>query len=203
MIELARVYEEAREEDFDLMSGDYWWNSVNSLSLGSNFRNEVDLLARKQAHDSDELKGTLGFLTEQGTAQMAVHLLPFFQHIWIKCGTYGAIAAMQILAKDAPRSGFARAKTDLAKRTIVAHGLGGEILVLQHFPSSHVEALVNVTGAGDTFVGAMLAGIAHDGSAIYDPEGLESVVNTAQRAACLTLESREAVSPLLSRLAKV
>ncbi|EFI28609.1 indigoidine synthase A family protein [Coprinopsis cinerea okayama7 len=203
VLELQHVYEEARSEEYDLMASDWWWDNVNSLSLGSNFRLEVEQLARQAVDDHDASKGTLAFLTERGIAQMAVHLLPFFQHIWIKCGAQGAIAVMQISAEEASSSGFANEHTNIAKRRIVAHGNGGEILVLQHFPPLKIGKAANVTGAGDTFVGALLAGIAHDGKQIYDTQGLESVVNTAQKAACLTLESHDAVSPLVSSLSKV
>lgn len=202
------MYEEARAEEFDIMSDSWWWDNVNSLSLGSSFRTDVEQLSRRNVSDrnvSDDNSGekTLSFLTEQGTAQMAVHLLPFFQHIWIKCGGNGVVAVMQISPKDAASSSFVRERTNIAQRTVVAHGNNGEILVLKHFPALHIDALVNVTGAGDSFVGALLAGIASDSNRLYNPEGLESIVNTAQRAACLTLESHDAVSPLLSTMAKV
>ncbi|TFK30313.1 indigoidine synthase A family protein [Coprinopsis marcescibilis] len=202
VLELIEVYEQARSDEYDLMSHSWWWDNVNNLSLGSNFRMEVEQLARRNVRDDDSAKGTMSFLTQQGIAQMAVHLLPFFQHIWIKCGVNGAIAVMQISADDAKISGFARERTNIAKRCIIAHGLGGEILVLQHFPSLHVDSLINVTGAGDSFVGTLIAGLAHDSKQMYNPTELERLVNTAQRAAGLTLQSHEAVSPLLSDLVR-
>ncbi|KAH6917520.1 indigoidine synthase A family protein [Coprinopsis sp. MPI-PUGE-AT-0042] len=202
LLELREIYEKARSEDFDLMSDNWWWENVDRLSLATNFRMEVDQLARKSISDLPNVKDKLSFLTEGGIAQMAVHLLPFFQHIWIKCGGNGVVAVMQIPAKTAESSGFMGAKTSIAQRTVVAHGTGGDIVVLRHFPALQVDTLLNVTGAGDTFVGALLAGVAQDDKQLYDPHSLESLVNTAQRAACLTLQSHEAVSPTVSDMSR-
>jgi pseudouridylate synthase / pseudouridine kinase len=203
LLELREIYEQARSDDFDLMSDAWWWENVDRLSLATNFRMEVDQLARKSVSDSPDVKDTLSFLTDGGIAQMAVHLLPFFQHIWIKCGGNGVVAVLQIPAKIAESSGFERVKTNMAQRTVVAHGTTGDVMVIRHFPALHVDTLLNVTGAGDSFVGALLAGVAQDEMQLYNPASLQSLVNTAQHAACLTLQSHEAVSPDLSNLHKV
>lgn len=199
-MELQDVYEQAGSEDYDLMSTDRWWKFIDSLSLGTSFRMDLDHLARRQVDDNDFAKGTLSFLTERGVAQRAVHLLPFFQHIWVKCGEHGVVAVMHIPADKARSSGFANQVSNMAKRCIVAHGTNGDIVIVKHFPALKVDTVVNVTGAGDSFVGTLIAGIAAGQKGIYDLDGLDSIVNTAQHAAVLTLKSHEAVSPLLSGL---
>ena len=62
------------------------------------------------------------------------------------------------------------------------------------------RSISNVTGAGDSFVGALLACLACDSSKMYDPKGLQDIVTIAQKAAILTLQSHSAVSPFLSRI---
>jgi pseudouridine-5'-phosphate glycosidase/pseudouridine kinase len=182
------------------MNKDWWWKFIDNLSLGTSFRMDLDHLARRQVDEDDASKGTLGFLTERGLAQRAVHLLPFFQHIWVKCGEQGVVAIMHIPADKAPSSGFANQASNLARRCVVAHGMKGDIVVVKHFPALKVETVENVTGAGDSFVGTLIAGIASDKKSIYDLDGLESIVNTAQHAAVLSLQSHHAVSPRLSDL---
>jgi len=63
-----------------------------------------------------------------------------------------------------------------------------------------VQSLENVTGAGDSFVGALLATLAEKPLAFYHPQILEKAISIAQKAAVATLQSLSAVSPLLSKL---
>jgi pseudouridine-5'-phosphate glycosidase/pseudouridine kinase len=110
---------------------------------------------------------------------------------------------MHIPGNVAASTGFARQRSNIAKRCVVAQGRNKDIVVLRHFPALKADSPTNVTGAGDSFVGTLIAGIASDGNQIYDPQGLENIVNTAQQAAVLTLQSHEAVSPLLSTMKKL
>ena len=201
ILELQEAFEQAESEEYSLTSQPYWWSFVDNLSLGAAFRNDLDLLARKLVNDADSSLGTLEFLTSQGLAQRAVHLLPFFQHIWIKCGVHGVVGVMHVPASLAASEGLANQRTNISKRCVIAHGKNGDVIVLKHFPAFHAESIVNVTGAGDSFVGALLAGMASEGKRIYGLQGLERVVNTAQKAAVLSLQSHEAVSPLVSQMA--
>lgn len=200
LLELQEVFEQVKSEEYDLMARDWWWKFIDNLSLGTSFRMDLDQLARRPVDDEEPSKGKLGFLTEQGVAQMAVNLLPFFQHIWVKCGAQGVLVFMHIPPEKAALTGFASQRTKMVKRCIVAHGMKKDIVVVKHFPALKVDTVENVTGAGDSFVGTLVAGIASDNKRVYDLEGLDSLVNTAQQAAALTLQSHEAVSPLLSDL---
>lgn len=63
------------------------------------------------------------------------------------------------------------------------------------FPAAeNVEDVVSVNGVGDTFLGALVAGLA--GGA----EMGEGLIGVAQKAAVLTLKCGEAVSPDLKEL---
>jgi pseudouridine-5'-phosphate glycosidase/pseudouridine kinase len=59
-------------------------------------------------------------------------------------------------------------------------------------------SIVNVTGAGDTLVGAVLAALIRTPLAFDDPKTLTALIADAQLAAVLTLQSAHAVSPELS-----
>jgi len=177
-----------------------WWSAIDSLNLGTSFRMDLEQLSRRPVSDHDPSKGNMAFLVAQGIVQKAVNLLPFFQHLIVKCGDQGIIVVMRISPKDALTSVWAHKRSNSLERYIVAHGNSKEITFIQHFPSLPIETISNVTGAGDSFVGALLACLAHDSSAMYDPRSLQNVVAIAQRAAILTLQSHSAVSPLLSRI---
>ncbi|KDR84935.1 hypothetical protein GALMADRAFT_233410, partial [Galerina marginata CBS 339.88] len=201
LLELAQLYATAQSDLFELMDHPAWWSAINSFNLGSAFRMDLEQLARRGVSDRAGSKGSLEFLVEEGIAQMAIRLLPFFQHLIIKCGEQGVLVAMCITPKDASTSGWASMRSNPRQRYIIAHGNSGEIVLLQHFPSLPVESLANVTGAGDSFVGALLATLVGEPGVLYHPTSLEGAIHTAQKAAVLTLESHFAVSPALSTLA--
>jgi len=75
--------------------------------------------------------------------------------------------------------------------------------MLKYFPAQPIEDgdIVNVTGAGDTLVGSLLASSMMVGSALFeDGVKLASAIDHAQKAACATLMCEEAVSPNIRRL---
>lgn len=159
---------------------------------------DLEQLSRRNATDLDVSKGTLAFLIDQGIAQMAINLLPIFQHLIIKCGERGALVAMRIGPEDAATSTWGGQRSNPLARYVVVQGNSKETIVLQHFPGLSAENINNVTGAGDSFAGAVLASISKNPRAFSDPEDLEQTINMAQQAALLTLQSDSAVSPLLS-----
>ena len=128
---------------------------------------------------------------------MAINLLPFFQHLVIKCGERGVIVVMRV----SRQAKWASERSNIPGRYIVSSGSGsGDIVVLRHFPANHLpqESIVNVTGAGDTLVASMLASLVQNPSGFEDPESLKKIMEDAQAAAVLTLQSEFAVSPSLS-----
>jgi pseudouridine-5'-phosphate glycosidase/pseudouridine kinase len=198
LLELAQLEQASRAEPLELTSHPSWWSVIDSFTLGSDFRRDLERLANKRASDNDISKGTLAFLVDQGVAQTMVKLLPFFQHLVVKCGPQGGLVAMRINARDALTSPWAHRRSDSSQRCVIARGNSGDLLVLQHFPAHHIETVVNVTGAGDSFVGALLASLVQNRKAFQDPKTLNDAISAAQRAAILSLQSEFAVSPLLS-----
>ncbi|KAF5355714.1 hypothetical protein D9756_003724 [Leucocoprinus leucothites] len=203
LLELVHVYNSIQAEPYNFSSNAYCWSCIDSMGLGSAFRMDLEQLARRNVTDLDVSKGTLSFLIDQGIAQMAINLLPFFQHLIIKCGERGAICVMRISGKDATTSPWGRERSNPQARYIVAQGNSKEIIVLHHFPGLAIDNVVNVTGAGDSFVGAVLASLSQNPNAFYNPKDLEQTITTAQQAAVLTLQSDLAVSPLLSDALKL
>ncbi|KAI6129200.1 indigoidine synthase A-like protein [Pisolithus croceorrhizus] len=200
LLELGCMYDEARTT-YDLMSHDHWWRVIDGFSLGSSFRMELDQLAKARVSDKAPELGDLSFLVNKGVVQMAINLLPFFQHLVIKCGELGVVVVMRL--GDTNVGKWAMEGSNPRDRYIVAHSqASAETLVVQHFPPIHVQpgTVMNTTGAGDTLVGALLAMLVQSPNVFLDVVALRNAVDIAQQAAILTLQSSSAVSPLLSSL---
>lgn len=107
---------------------------------------DVAQLAKRAVSDVGEAEvkagNSLSFLVEEGVAQMAVALTPFFRHMFIKCGERGVLAVIRLSGEDARTSGWVHERSNPGRRYVVAHGdSGNEILILQHF-SPHPTTVV-------------------------------------------------------------
>ncbi|TFY72885.1 hypothetical protein EVG20_g132 [Dentipellis fragilis] len=205
LLELVELYASARDVH-ELTSHARWWSTIDNFAIGAEFRMALEQLARLSASIStttnskskskSEGTGTLSFLVDQGIAQMAINLLPFFQHIVIKCGELGVIVVMRVSGGSSP---WALERSNPRRRYIVAHGRS-ETVVLKHFPAHELagNTAVNVTGAGDSLVGALLAMLTENPSLFQDEKMMDDAIEVAQRAAIATLGSELAVSPTLS-----
>ncbi|OBZ79738.1 Pseudouridine-5'-phosphate glycosidase [Grifola frondosa] len=203
ILELTHMYQEASAGSLELTAHQYWWRVIDSMALGSKFRMDLEQLSRRNACDEVSTNGSLSFLLENGVAQMAINLLPFFRHLIIKCGDRGIVIALRVAGDAARKSAWAAESTNIRARQVVAHNKSQQnILVLKHFPAPFVreESIINVTGAGDSLVGSMLATLAQSPVAFEEPSALEKLVAKAQMAAVLTLQSKHAVSPALSTM---
>jgi pseudouridine-5'-phosphate glycosidase/pseudouridine kinase len=195
LLELAELYRSTNTDPWELTSHDYWWRTIDNFSIGTEFRSSLERLARQDAGSNSGR--TLSFLVDQGVAQMAINLLPFFQHLVIKCGDLGVLLAMRFPA-DSPTA-WVGERSDVRRRQIIAHGKS-EIVVIKHYPAHTIDPqhTISVTGAGDSLVGAVLAALVQNQSAFNNPESLDGVIELGQSAAIETLRSPLAVSPSLS-----
>ena len=204
VLELAHMYQEACASPLELTAHKYWWQVVDHMGLGSDFRMELEQLSRRSAiGDEPAPTGNLSFLVDNGIAQMAINLLPFFQHLIIKCGERGLIAAFRISGEHAHKSAWATQSSNIFARQIVARNKSGSsVVVLKHFPPVQVpeEKIVNVTGAGDSLVGSMLATLSRSPDAFENPDSLDELVEQAKLEAVYQLQRENAVSPRLSNL---
>ncbi|KAJ6621693.1 indigoidine synthase A-like protein [Mycena sp. CBHHK59/15] len=189
LLELEHIHRTARS-DFELTSSPAWWSAVDSLSLGAAFRMDLTQLSKMPAGDDPKNRNTLSFLVDQGIAQMAVGLTPFFRHMFIKCGERGVLVVIRLSGEDALKSGWLHERSNPGRRYIVAHGDSGrEILILQHCPARPTSSVINSTGAGDSFVGALLATLQTRPHPFNDPNSLNRLISTCQEAATLTLQT--------------
>jgi sugar/nucleoside kinase (ribokinase family) len=101
----------------------------------------------------------------QNDARLAVYLTRYIPNVIVKLGEHGVIYAR-------------RAYIEAAQPVWV-----------RHYAALPSPQIISVTGAGDSFVGAFLAGLAKYGDADVD-----RLVNIAQHAAIATLASDKAVS---------
>jgi pseudouridine-5'-phosphate glycosidase/pseudouridine kinase len=114
------------------------WDRINSYNLLADFRSKLETWARKDR----------AWIADQGVIQKAVGLLPFVQDLWIKCGSLGVIRIH--LTSTEGGSGDLR------------HSLpDGRVLRVKHFPPLQIkeDEVVSTTGAGDTLVGGLVAGL--------------------------------------------
>ncbi|KIM21541.1 hypothetical protein M408DRAFT_29500 [Serendipita vermifera MAFF 305830] len=203
ILELQHIYS-ALEANMELNSAirEQWWNVVDDLGLGQDYQSQLTILARQPvSSDASTTSARLDFMTEKGVARMAVQLLPFFQHLIVKCGQAGVLLAMRV--PNTPGNVWAQEKSDpRSRRQIVAKGKRA-IYVLKHFPAMSLgnSKVVNVTGAGDSLVGSIVATLVENPDAMQDPVAVDLMIERAQKAAVLTLQSDLAVSPLLGKLA--
>jgi sugar/nucleoside kinase (ribokinase family) len=103
----------------------------------------------------------------------------------------------ELLAPDSPKlTAPESAPYILARSNNGTDFVGG--VYMRHFPAEALGAngVSSVNGAGDTFLGVLVAGLA-EGAALDGP-----LVGMAQRASVLTLGDAASVSPLLKTLTK-
>ena len=182
IFELEAMYVAAREAE--LFQSPRWWDVVNHMNLSAS--GSRDLLVRALGVE----------LVERGVPQMMLQLVPYAPQLVVKLGARGCLVAILLPAGDArlssPEAGryvLARVEDEKA-----AGGMGGVYMRL--FPPAEMvreEDVVSVNGVGDTMLGVLMAGLV-SGVSGEGGKRLEDVIPMAQRAAVMTLKSREAVS---------
>lgn len=135
-------------------------------------------------------------LTDAGVPQQALQLLPYIPTLVTKLGAAGVLLT-RLLRPDDPLLHDRSEEAHLLVRAPAAHDdnpVGGVYMRL--FPAVAVDAahIVSVNGAGDTFLGTLVGGLAQGGR-------VHRLVDVAQQAAVLTLRSHEAVAGNLASLA--
>ncbi|TIB99330.1 hypothetical protein E3Q18_01589 [Wallemia mellicola] len=162
----------------ELRETDSYWETLNGLRLFQNFRDQLERNLPKN-------------VLELGLPQMSVMLLPICKNLLVKCGSDGVLAVTRV--KRDEFGDWKDIKSDKEASRVVHLPNDGDGVVVQHFKASVAERIVNTTGAGDSFVGALIAAVA-------SRKGLTDSVKLANEAAMLTLGSQDAVSARLNYL---
>ncbi|KAH0372516.1 IdgA domain protein, partial [Aureobasidium melanogenum] len=185
-MELSAMY--AAASSLGLFERQDWWAVIDSLGIPSTGAR----VAMTQATNSA--------LVDAGIPQQTIQLLPFIPKICVKLGADGVLLT-QILPADDPRLQDPASSPYILSRCFnlpeESSGVGGVYMRL--FPAAEKvdeKDIVSVNGVGDTFLGTIVAGLAKRGK----DAKIEELIDIAQKAAVLTLKSKEAVSPELSSL---
>lgn len=146
------------------------WPFTNSLNLEADFRAKVEALTRSPATE---------WLVRDGVVRMALGLLPWVGHLWIKSGSRGVVSIGVTSRHEAGAAGIAHPLTGNHR---------GKDLVIRHYPALAIPAgeIVSTTGAGDTLAGGIVAGLVGD---LPQDEWMSRALNGVGK----TMRSRRAV----------
>ena len=135
-------------------------------------------------------------LVDQGVPQQCIQLLPFIPCILTTLGEEGVLMTMLLRPGDDRLSSADSAPYILSRSTSKTPSVGG--IYMRLFPPTQIvakESIVSVNGAGDTFLGVIIAGLAGG-----NPKELPELIEIAQNASVLSLKSSEAVNPVIKTL---
>lgn len=120
------------------LDDDAAWAFVNALNLGAEWRGAVDALARRAGP----------WIAADGVASRMVQCLPWVGGFWLKAGSRGMLRLS--LGAEGGGAGSVTHRTP-----------DGRVLTLTHYPPPVIAAdeVVSTTGAGDTLVGGIVAGL--------------------------------------------
>ncbi|KAL9103971.1 MAG: hypothetical protein Q9163_001033 [Psora crenata] len=184
-LELISMYEAA--QNGGLLGGEDWFHIIDSIGLSSSgSRNKFISL-------------TNAALTDQGIPQRSIQLLPFIPCIVTTLGSQGVMLTQVLPPGDDRLTSLEAAPYILSRSTNGNNVVGGVYMRL--FPPverAPKEEIVSVNGVGDTFLGALIAGLSQSPSC-----QVEDLIDIAQTASVYTLRSMEAVSPEVSSLQAV
>lgn len=159
-----------------------WWSYVDSLGLGADWRAKIGTFAGKSGRK---------WVLEQGVAQMMVALLPWVANVWVKNGNKGEYQPSWVRHALADPLGVLHLRIGTRTRndpnTITSPLQSGESLILTHYPPDIIqpEQIISTTGAGDSFVGGLAAGIVAGNGTISD-EGVRQAIGSATRSLAST-----------------
>jgi len=181
IIELRELAKNISENGLEKMA--HWRNSFAKYQVNASFFEKFEKFAFSQPFG-------ITFVKQENLIPLALKLLPFMKNIIVKCGPKGTLVVSRDI-NSGKRSGPHQFFWDQ-----------GNIMISFYPPPTVInsEQVVNVTGAGDSFVGVLVAGLLRDPKALHDPLTAENLIRVAQMASIHTLKSSYAVSPQISLL---
>lgn len=133
-------------------------------------------------------------LVDLGIPQQTLQLLPYIPTIITKLGPHGVLVT-ELLGAESPKlKSEAYAPYILSRRRNGTKVVGG--VYMRYYPAQPIlpADIKSVNGAGDTFVGVVVAGLAS--GAELD----EKLITLAQVAALMTMKSKLSVSKSIKHL---
>lgn len=183
-LELSAMHSAARSAG--LFDREDWWAVIDALGIPSTGARVAFAQAATSA------------LVDAGVPQQSVQLLPFIPSLAVKLGAQGVLLTQLLPAGDERLHRRDYAPYILSRCSNGSEdslGVGGVYMRLFGAAEAVPEGeVVSVNGVGDTFLGALIAGLAGREAAVVGKMRVEDFVDVAQRAAVLTLKSPEAVS---------
>ncbi|EAW13826.1 pseudouridine-5'-phosphate glycosidase/carbohydrate kinase family protein [Aspergillus clavatus NRRL 1] len=175
-LELTTMYAAARDQG--LFDSEGWWRIIDAMGMSS-------------AGSRDRLVAmTSAELVDAGIPQQSIQLLPFIPCILTKLGARGVLVTQLLRPGDLRLTAPDSAPHILSRSPPTDELVGGVYMRL--FPPAAVLAdgdIVSVNGAGDTLLGAVVAGLAKGTG-----RTVEEVIPLAQEASLRTLKSPGGVS---------
>lgn len=175
--ELEAMYTAAKENGY--MDSISWFEVIDAFGMRGGARDRFVALTSPE-------------MTDAGIPVQSVQLLPYVPTIITKMGDRGALLTT-ILRPDDPRLLDAAHERYILTRAAPGHPHVGGVYMRLYPAVERVGTPISVNGMGDTFVGALVAGLALGGRT-------EDLVDVAQNAAVMTLKSHLSVSPGLGAL---
>ena len=178
-LELAAMHEAARSNG--IFETTQWWGVIDSLGIpASGARIAYESIAGKAVVD-------------EGIPQMSTQLLPLCQCLVVKLGDKGVLMTELLHSEDE------RLRSPEEAQWIVSRSTrGGEVggIYMRFFPATKIpqDQIKSVNGVGDTFLGTLIAGLVNKDAKVQD------LVDVAQKASRLTLQSTKSVSERLIEL---
>ncbi|KAL8675081.1 MAG: hypothetical protein Q9168_000564 [Polycauliona sp. 1 TL-2023] len=184
-LELASMHATAGEAE--LFERQDWWQIIDAMGLSSSGSREKLVSI------------TNSILVDKGTPQQSIQLLPFIPTLLTKLGDEGVLMTQVLLPGDDRLSCPTHAKYVISRADTSHPAIGGVYMRLFP-PAEKIQAanVVSVNGAGDTFMGIIIAGLAKD-----RPQLLGDLIQIAQKGSVMTLKNKEAISPEIKQLRKL
>lgn len=163
-----------------LMDNPAWFPIMDCLSLGETYRNQCEFrFGQNKAR----------WILEEGHLQAAVRLLPVLPTVLVKFGEKGVLG-VKLIREGEELEGDSETITVNARQ----NQFGVKGLWVRYFPVKElVEDVGSVSGAGDTFLGAVLVGLSKGSS-------LQKCIEFGMDAAAVTVKDVGGVSAEIQTL---
>lgn len=199
--ELTALHERLLENEYFDTSD--WFKVIDAFSLGSVFRSRMERFA-KQVPD------LAGLILTEGLFQKAIQTLPYIPILLVKLGSKGVIL-FEILSGQESINKQRMDSKDILRQQLdkgiveeyfLSPGNPDIALLVQYFPAvkTSSDTILSVTGAGDTFCGVVISETAKQPNWFFNARERVAVLERAQKAASLTLQSRNSVSEKILNL---